>query len=139
MKALVDEKELSDAIVRNGPTLSLLAFLAISFLIFGSDAWLVAAASAGLLAGFTIKGWEPKVLLSYGIAMVALTCISAFIAKDYMDWTGIQGYWLICAGTLGMAYRLLTDAGDQRPALDEMKPASPNAYSKPFIRRRTVA
>lgn len=109
MKALVDERKLSKTVFRNGQLLAPLALIFFSFLIAGSDAWLLAAGSAMLLFGYLMNCWNCRILFLYGTAMLALCGLLIIIAPEHANWAAVQGYWLLAAGTAGMAIRAVRD------------------------------
>jgi len=106
MRPLVDERGLSERILREGRFLAPLALVSFSFLIAGSDAWILASGSAILLAAYIMEGWDGRILLLYGIGMLALCIPFIFIAPGHADWAAVQGYWLLAAGAAAMALGL---------------------------------
>lgn len=98
----VDERKLSETIFRNGHIIAPLGLIILSFLIAGSDAWILASGSAILLTAYIMGGWDGRILLIYGVMMLVLSGIFVFTFPDHADWAAVQGYWLLAAGTAAM-------------------------------------
>ena len=132
MRTFVDEKELYGKISGNGQLLAPLALITASFLLFESDAWLVASSSSILMAAYLLRGWDTKTLLGYGIVMLGVCTGLIFTSHAYAAWAATQAYWLLACGTVGMLMAHI-------PALADRKPARPKKYSKDLMKRRQTA
>lgn len=107
MAAVKDEIGFFGIILQNWHLLlAPIALILVSFLFFQANAWLIALSSMILLTMFAKNKRDPLILLYYGITMILVTCILYFYAKELANWAGIQGFWLLAAGAVGMIYDL---------------------------------
>ena len=137
MKALVDERKLSEDIFKKGQILAPIAFIVASFLIFRSNAGLIASSCCIFMLVYVRKGLDVKILFSYGIVMFLFCSILVFMDSVYATWAAIQGYWLLASAAVGMFIVLLVES--EKPALADRKPGIPKKYSKDLMKKSPVA
>ncbi|MCX6773703.1 MAG: hypothetical protein NTY68_01745 [Candidatus Micrarchaeota archaeon] len=107
MANVKNEKEFFMMILENWHfLLAPIVLIVVSFAFFQNNAWMIALFSIFLLIVFIENEKDPIILLYYGVLMILVTGILVFFAKEFADWAGTEGFWLLAVGTIGMACEL---------------------------------